>query len=229
MSALRTGAEPDEKPAEQPEAPPQAADVKGIISVTQSRVSKILTETEAAAADIVQAANAESERIVRDTHAQAEEMAKSKVAKIEAVTNRLLAKANGIADEIEGLSKLVDSSIESLAQELGVNERPVAAPTPPTTPAEPAPEAVAEPNGNGHHEETDKDGQHGRSGMGGLLQRMRASNKRDASDGVKLLATQMIAAGHTWEEARVRLSEEFGVKDPTIALDAVYQDRAVAN
>ena len=231
-----TSSETGDEATEQPETPPEAAvqespeqaieqqplaqaiDVKGILSTTQNRVAEILTATEAAAADIVDAANAEAELIVRGTQAKAEGLAKSKIARIDAVTDRLLAKANGVADEIESLRGLIDRSLDSLATDLGIEDDAA------TTAIEPA--LAPLPNGDGPAEEQVP--YEPRSGKpGGLLHRMRASTKRDASEGVKLLATQMIAAGHTWEEARVRLSDEFGVKDPTIALDAVYRDGEV--
>ena len=212
--------------AEEP-APQEPVDVNGILRTTQDRVARILATTEKAAADIVDAANAESEQIVHDTHTKASDLAKSKMDQIDSVTDELLKRANAVAEEVEGLRKLIDTSIETLAQELGVgDEAPVPAPSFEPAPGPslaPVPESEFEPVLSS--DDLDADALvEDTNGKGGLLSRMRNNTKRDASEGVKLLAAQMIAAGHTWEEARVRLSDEFGVKDPTIALDAVYRD-----
>ena len=211
--------------AEAPEAlTPEEVDVKGILTTTQDRVARILATTEAAAADIVNAANTESEQIVHDTHAKATELAKSKMDQIDSVTDSLLKKANAVAEEVEGLRKLIETSIDTLAQELGIGDEDE-----PEAPQYSEPQyeqpVVSEPLGQLEAQEPiDVEDTNGTRSKGGLLNRMRVNSKRDASEGVKLLAAQMIAAGHTWEEARVRLSDEFGVKDPTIALDAVYRD-----
>ena len=214
------------EPTPAPEPVAQEVDVKGILTTTQDRVARILATTEAAAADIVEAANAESEQIVHDTHAKATELAKSKMDQIDSVTDSLLKKANSVAEEVENLRKLIDTSIDTLATELGLGEEP--AETPQYT-ADPEPEFEPVVTAEELGEELPVDDTNGTRTKGGLLQRMRVNSKRDASEGVKLLAAQMIAAGHTWEEARVRLSDEFGVKDPTIALDAVYRDGGVTN
>ena len=232
--------------AEAPAEPaPEEVDVKGILTTTQDRVARILATTEAAAADIVNAANAESEQIVHDTHSKATELAQSKMDQIDSVTDTLLKranevtdtlmkKANEVAEEVEGLRKLIDTSIETLAQELGIADeaQPVATPQFSAEPEVVEQPVASEPLGElgelDEQEPVDVEDTNGTRSKGGLLQRMRVNSKRDASEGVKLLAAQMIAAGHTWEEARVRLSDEFGVKDPTIALDAVYRDGGVA-
>ena len=208
--------------------PQEPVDVNGILRTTQDRVARILATTEKAAADIVDAANAESEQIVHDTHTKASDLAKSKMDQIDSVTDELLKKANAVAEEVEGLRKLIDTSIETLAEELGVSDE---APAPaPSFELAPAPALVPEPEFDPVLSADEFDAEalgEDANGKGGLLSRMRNNTKRDASEGVKLLAAQMIAAGHTWEEARVRLSDEFGVKDPTIALDAVYRDGTV--
>ena len=209
--------------------PQESVDVNGILRTTQDRVARILATTEKAAADIVDAANAESEQIVHDTHTKASDLAKSKMDQIDSVTDELLKKANAVAEEVEGLRKLIDTSIETLAEELGVSdEAPAPAPAPALSfePA-PGPEFELEPMVSSEFDAEEPIEDANGTGKGGLLSRMRNNTKRDASEGVKMLAAQMIAAGHTWEEARVRLSDEFGVKDPTIALDAVYRDGTV--
>jgi hypothetical protein len=222
-------AEIEETPQEvEQQSAVEEPDVRGILNTTQDRVSQILTATEAAAADIVDAANAESERIVRETHAKSEELAQSKMARIDSVTDALLAKASAVAEEIEALRELVDTSITTLGEELGVSavtkaSAPVIAYEP-----EPLPVSAGEVEDEIDLPQSEDVGDQG-GAKGGLLHRMRTSTKRDASEGVKMLAAQMIAAGHTWEEARVRLSDEFGVKDPTVALDAVYREESLTS
>lgn len=42
---------------------------------------------------------------------------------------------------------------------------------------------------------------------------------------VRLLASQMLAAGSSREEARARLAEEFGIGDPGHVLDDIFESR----
>ncbi len=183
--------------------PPRGAEasggqVKGVLSTTEERVSEILAATERAAAAIVEAANAEAEQIVRATHARAENLAQSRVERIDSVAEAVLAKASALEGEIDGLRDLIYKSIERLAEELRIEVRT-------TEPATPPVAEEPQPSANGSR----------------LSDDMRASAKRDRSAAVRLLATQMIAAGHTRDEAERRLREEFGVKDPAAALDSI--------
>jgi hypothetical protein len=203
-------AQPEEngtKPAE------LGAGVRGILTTTQDRVAEILVATETAAAEIVDAANAESEQIVRDTHATAESLAQSRIDRIDSVTDAVLTKASELESEIDALRALVSRSTDTLAEDLGIER---------TTVQQSLPEPEEDESVSEDEEQVtvpENGASHGPN-RGGLLGRMRSSYKRDTSEGVKLLATQMIAAGHSKDDVQRRLSDEFGI-DPKIARDAI--------
>lgn len=188
--------------------------VRGILTTTQDRVAEILAATETAAAEIVDAANAESEQIVRDTHATAESLAQSRIDRIDSVTDAVLTKASELESEIDALRALVSRSTDTLAQDLGIERATV---------QQTLPEPAEEEEFVSEDEElvaVDENGASHGPNRGGLLGRMRSSYKRDTSEGVKLLATQMIAAGHSKDDVQRRLADEFGI-DPKIARDAI--------
>ena len=184
--------------------PPRGAEasggqVKGVLSTTEERVSEILAATERAAAAIVEAANAEAEQIVRARRTPGRRTWLSRGSSGSTRWPRRCWRRRARSKvRSNGLRDLIYKSIERLAEELRIEVRTTEPATPPVA-EEPRPSA------NGSR----------------LSDDMRASAKRDRSAAVRLLATQMIAAGHTRDEAERRLREEFGVKDPAAALDSI--------
>jgi hypothetical protein len=192
-------------------------DIRGLMQTIRDRVSEVLVATERAATDVVKAANADADRIVRDTHANAKKLADARIEKIGSLIDSVADKASTLDGEIDGLRELVEKSIEALGKDLGVEAETAKTALPdvsspngsadasPTSGSDADPEVeTEEPSGSVATEEA----------------KPREKGGRDRSEAVRVLAAQMLAAGHSPEEAERRLTEEFGVEDPSFALSS---------
>ena len=187
-------------------------DIRGLMRTTRKRVSEVLLATEQAATDVVEAANADAERIVRDTHESAKKLADERMAKVNTVVDQVAKKVKTLDSEVDGLRRLIDKSMDGLAKDLGLEADAVKAQAPSVeqpTARERTDTADSEDDG-GDDDDDDRPG----------------GGDRDRSEAVKVLAAQLIASGHTPEEAEQRLIDEFGVEDPSHALEATgYKKR----
>lgn len=176
--------EQDEVAEPQTAGAARAGNVNEVLKTTKDRVAELLAVTERATGDIMDSANAEAERLVRETHSRAERLAEERMDRISKLTEDVMAKASTLDREVEQLRSLMRQSVQTLADELGVD----AAPTRPTPVF--SSDAVVGSQINGEH-----------------------------SQAVRVLASQLLAAGNSPEEVEDRLREEFGIEDPEALLD----------
>ena len=173
---------------------------------------------------------------MRETHESAKKLADERRAKVNTVVDQVAKEAttleseidglrklidrsmDGLAkdlattleSEIDGLRKLIDRSMDGLAKDLGIEAESVKAQAPKAEQPAARERADAADSDDDGGDEDDDD---------------RPGGDRDRSEAVKVLAAQLIASGHTPEEAEQRLIDEFGV-DPSHALEATgYKKR----
>jgi serine phosphatase RsbU (regulator of sigma subunit) len=164
-------------------------EVRQILATTRDRVAEILETTDRAVAEILETANTEAEKVVAEAHEQATRAVNAKMERISNLIEGVLAKAGTLDSEFEQMRELVDNTVDSLADDLGILK-------PASAPAD-AVAAQAEPA-----RAPSADGQ----------------GTDDRAEAIKLLAIQMIATGHSVERASERLRAEFNVDDPAAVL-----------
>ena len=120
-------------------------EVRQILATTRDRVAEILETTDRAVAEILETANAEAEKVVAEAHEQATRAVNAKMERISSLIEGVLAKAGTLDSEFEQMRGLVDKTVDSLADDLGI----LKSPAPQPAPAAPAAEHVSGADGQG--------------------------------------------------------------------------------
>jgi hypothetical protein len=169
-----------------------------------SQAEDVVDAAERAAAGIREDAQAWARQYMEESRRRADEIAAQRLQEISALTDRLIARARAVAEQSDDLISALDDARRRLLS----SESPEPEPKPPAesvlepVPPIPEPERPIAPPAEPQ------------LGPGGELD-------SGASEGARLLATQMAVAGSTRDEIAGRLREEFGIDDPSPILDEI--------